>query len=264
VAVEGITNASSVTTSGPNVGHTCAPLKSGAIECWGDDEWGELGDGTTTTTTVPVRVKGIDNAVAVSAGPYNTCALLSSGAVECWGDNSHSQLGNGTNKLSTAPVEVNGITNAVSVSVGSLHACAVLSSGSVECWGANHYGELGDGTDTDRSAPVLVSGIENGSSVSAGQFHTCAVLASGGIDCWGYDSYGQLGNGPYGWNVTSSTPVEVSGIDNAVAVAAADTFNCAILSDGTVETWGAKLYGQTQGSGFWVTPTPVAVPIPSS
>jgi alpha-tubulin suppressor-like RCC1 family protein len=260
VAVAGLANAASVSTSGANIGHSCALLRSGAIECWGDNEWGELGDGAKTTSPTPVRVSGIDDAVAVSAGLYGTCAVLAGGGVECWGANFYGQLGNGTNVSSATPVAVRGITNAVSVSVGDLQACSVLSDGSVECWGANYYGELGDGTKTDRSAPVSVSGIEDAVSVSAGRFHTCAVLASGRVKCWGYGLSGRLGNGQYGWDAISPTPVEVNGITDAVAVSSGDTYTCAILSDGSVEYWGAKLYDQLTGFIFNLTPAVVVIP----
>jgi alpha-tubulin suppressor-like RCC1 family protein len=244
VAVEGISSAVSISAGGGDLSHTCAVLTSGAVECWGDNERGELGDGTTATSLVPVAVSGIANAVSVSSGLYHSCALLSSGTVECWGDNHYGQLGNGTNTASSTPVAVAGIANAVSISGGGLHTCALLTGGAIECWGSNYYGQLGDGTTTARSTPAAVSGIANAVSVSSGTFHTCAALSDGKVECWGYSLYGRLGNGQSGWTLISSTPVAANGIVNAVAASAGSDSSCAVLSDGTVKCWGGNLYDQ--------------------
>jgi alpha-tubulin suppressor-like RCC1 family protein len=87
--------------------HTCAVRSDGAAYCWGDNIFGEIGNGTTTNSTTPVPVTGITTAVAIDAGGYHTCTLLTSGAAYCWGDNREGQLGNGTTTDSTSPVAVN-------------------------------------------------------------------------------------------------------------------------------------------------------------
>ena len=168
VAVSGITNAIGVSAIGePDADdHTCALLAGGTIECWGYNDDGELGNGTTTDSTTPVQVSSITNATQVSAGGFQTCALLSGGTVECWGYNYYGELGNGTKTDSSAPVQVSGITNAIQVSAGGFHTCAVLSDHTVECWGSNAVGELGDGTKTNRSTPVKASGITTAVAVS--------------------------------------------------------------------------------------------------
>ncbi len=108
-AVSGITNATTVNSKGYT---TCARLSTGSIDCWGDDEFGQLGDGKTTEpfegSLTPVAVSGITNATAVSAGGASTCALLSGGGVDCWGDNEEGLLGNGTTTNSSTPVPVSG------------------------------------------------------------------------------------------------------------------------------------------------------------
>lgn len=262
VAVEGLPSAVSVSAGGGDLGHTCAVLLGGAVECWGDNEQGELGDGTTTTSLVPVAVSGIATAVSVSSGLYHSCALLSGGAVKCWGDNNYGQLGNGTNTASSTPVAVEGIAHAVSISGGALHTCAVLSGGAIECWGSNYHGQLGDGTTTARAAPVAVSGIANAVNVSSGTFHTCAALSDGKVKCWGYGLWGRLGNGLSSWTVFSTTPVAVIGIANAVAASAGSDSSCAVLSDGTVKCWGGNFYDQL-GNGknlFSLVPVNVITP----
>ncbi len=189
----------------------CALLSNHEIDCWGADGEGELGNGTTKETQdKPVKVKGISDAIGVSAGHEHTCALLPGGHVDCWGDDEFGQLGNGsTEPDSDVPVEVRDISDATEVSGGREFTCARLSSGHVDCWGHNSEGELGNGTTEDTDTPVEVPGITEAVSVVAGWAHTCAQLASGHVDCWGNNDRGQLGNGT---EEPSLTPVEVQGL----------------------------------------------------
>lgn len=224
-------------------GHTCARLTSGAVMCWGYNEYGQLGDGTTSGSSVPVEVSGIDSAVYVEAGDYHTCAVLESGAVMCWGRNYRGQLGNGTTTDAYYPVEVSGIDNAVSVSAGDGHTCVALENGEARCWGDNYKGKLGNGTTSyyKESLPVEVVDITHAVTVAAGKWHSCALLSSGKIMCWGAGGYGQLGHGTI---TDSSVPVFVEGIEDAVSVTAGTSQTCAELGDGSRKCWGNNWYGQ--------------------
>jgi alpha-tubulin suppressor-like RCC1 family protein len=133
VEVDGITTATAI--SGSVGWHTCAALSSGAVNCWGLNAEGQLGDGTTTDSSTPVPVTGITTAMGVSAGLRHSCAVLSNGTAKCWGDNESGQLGDGTNTESPTPVAVTGITNATTISAGGKHTCALLSDNTVDCWG---------------------------------------------------------------------------------------------------------------------------------
>lgn len=136
--------------------HTCAVLSDGIIKCWGNNDSGQLGNGTNTDSNVSVVVSGINNAVSVSAGFEHTCAVLSDGSIRCWGSNKWGKLGNGTHNDSNMPVVVNDINNAENVSTGKYHTCAILSDRSIRCWGRNLHGQLGDGTNDTSSVPVSV------------------------------------------------------------------------------------------------------------
>jgi alpha-tubulin suppressor-like RCC1 family protein len=142
--------------------HTCALLASTAgVRCWGKNDNGQLGDGTTTQRLLPTSVVGLSSSViAIDAGYYHTCAVLSTGGVQCWGKNDNGQLGDGTTMQRLVPTAVVGLSSIVAViAAGQAHTCALLAStGGVQCWGSNAYGMLGDGTTTQRLVPVYVSG----------------------------------------------------------------------------------------------------------
>jgi Regulator of chromosome condensation (RCC1) repeat len=254
--------------------HDCALLEVGTIQCWGANDYGQLGVGTAAESDVlPSTVLGITDAAGVSAGYNETCAALADGTVRCWGVNSYGQLGDGTTTDSSVPVTVLGLTDAVAACTGDGHSCARLRDGSVQCWGANSFGQLGNGTTTDSTVPVVVAGITNATTITCGDSHTCVLLNDGSIQCWGADGgggggievIGALGNptvtGDCKWDLTphipnfpypsmsvettcTPIPVQVSGINNAVTVAAGYYTTCAVLTDGSVQCWGDNLDGQ--------------------
>ena len=231
-------------------GHACALLMpGGTIKCWGHNDHGSLGDGTTTTSLTPVDVFGIENATSIALGRHTSYALMPGGKIKAWGYNHAGQLGDGTLNTRTTPVDVVGIVNATKISADSAHACALLNpGGTIKCWGWNGDGRVGDGSYTRRTTPSPVA-ITNAIDVSAGCGTTCAVLLGGGIKCWGTNSRwddgsiaGQLGDGTV--TVQRNTPVDVVGIATATSVALGYWHACALLNGGAVKCWGANDHGQ--------------------
>lgn len=255
---ETVLNDSSVRLSAGGA-HTCQVKEDGTVRCWGANNVGQLGNGSKTTepTRVPVLVDSLTSAVAVSAGGSHTCALLAGGTVRCWGEGGRGQLGNGATSSFLVPVAVSGLTTAVAVSAGSNYNCALLAGGTVRCWGAGGS-QLGIGTNlADQLTPVAVSGLSNAVAITAAGGHTCALLANGTVRCWGQNFFGELGIGTFGGN--QFTPVAVSGLSTAVAIAAGSAYTCALLANGTARCWGRNVSGRL-GDGTTVDrSTPVVV-----
>ncbi|WP_407572980.1 RCC1 domain-containing protein [Deinococcus altitudinis] len=253
-AVRGVATRSQTVSGGTY--HSLALLSNGTVRAWGSNAYGQLGDGTNTSSSTPVTVSGLNNAVGVAGGDSHSLALLADGTVRAWGSNNAGQLGDGTNTDSSAPAVVSGLSDVVSVAGGSYHSLALLADGTVRSWGSNNAGQLGDGTTHNRSTPVQVSGLSGAVSVAGGIYHSLAVSNDGTVRTWGYNGYGQLGDGT---NTQRNTPVTVSGLSNAVSVAGGGYHSLAVSNDGTVSTWGYNVYGQL-GDGTNVNrSTPVTV-----
>lgn len=240
--------------------HSCALLETGSVMCWGWNPWGALGDGSTTSSAVPVEVDGLSNVVQVDTGGTHSCAVDRVGAAFCWGRNMNGQIGDATGVDRLTPVGVNGHDGDVlSLSAGAAHTCAVSEGGAVTCWGWNFDGQLGDSTRTTRLAPVPVAGLAQGvTQASAGLWHTCARTSAGAALCWGANRSKQIGDRTAR---TRTTPTRVLGLQAGVLqVHAGGAHTCARVGGGSVRCWGDNEDGQIgDNSSFSLRPMPMFV-----
>ena len=225
--------------------HACALRSVGAIECWGGNESGQMGNGTFGHSLTPEPVLGIDDAVAVAAGSSHSCALLVTGSVQCWGFGGAGQLGTGRLEggafHSYIPVDVVGLTDVVAIAPGSLFTCALRATGTVACWGDGGRGQLGNGNLGADTSPSAVSGVRGAVAITAGSDYACALLATGTVDCWGDAGFGSLGTGSY--TADGTLPAQVVGVTNAVAISASYLHTCALLATGSIACWGSNHFG---------------------
>ena len=248
------------TTVAAGAGHSCA-VAEGGVRCWGDNDYGQLGNGSNSDSLIPVQaLPPGSGASAVAAGGSHSCAVVE-GGVQCWGAGGSGQLGNGSYDSSLTPVwAIPAGSGAITVAAGEAHSCAVVSGG-VKCWGASWSGQLGNGSDNSSSTPVqAIPAGKGATAIAAGYYHSCAVIDNG-VQCWGGGGSGQLGNGSYD---SSLIPVwAIPAGSGATAVATGDAHSCAVIGGG-VQCWGYGYHGQLGNGNTNSTPTPVwAIPADS-
>lgn len=242
LTVSGITAAVQVSVGSD---HACALLNDQTVQCWGNNDHGQLGNGSTVDANIPVAVTGLTGAIAVNAGALMSCAILADNSVRCWGANGNGQLGNGTTIDSALPVVVSGLANVSALAIGTSHVCALQTGGAVACWGSNAGRQFGNVSFVDAfsSVPVAATAVTGVQALAAGYQHTCALLSSGEVACWGLSNNAEMGRGYY-LGSPDPLPEVVPGITTAVSVAASDSSTCAVLANGTARCWGANSDGQ--------------------
>jgi alpha-tubulin suppressor-like RCC1 family protein len=225
---------------------TCI-VEKGKAKCWGENDAGQLGDGTFENRNTPVAVTVLADEISfISVGYKQTCVLTKGGDVMCWG-------GGWTGRLEGA--QAGGAYRAVAA--GGFHTCLVTSAGGAQCWGGNALAGMQNGTEGDDGAPKDVVGLTDGmEGISAGVEFSC-VIQKGAAKCWGVNDAGQLGDGTF---VGSLDPRDVVGLNSGVKFIVAAVFHaCALTAGGDVWCWGDNFSGELGDGSNQSSPVPVKV-----
>lgn len=278
VNTSGVLSGKTVKQMALNDGFVCVLASDDKVYCWGINNGGNLGNGTTTNSSLPVAVNtsGVLSGKTIKyldVGSTNVCVIASDNKAYCWGRNTNGELGNGNNTDSSVPVAVNS-SGALSgktvkqLKIGrSSYVCAIASDNKVYCWGKNNYRQLGIGNGVDSNVPVAVntSGVLAGKSIKdivAHEFHTCAVSTDGKVYCWGANAYGALGNGLTSGYSDTPSAVTASGVLAGKVVeqlVVSQRYMCAVASDDGIYCWGMGTGGQLGNGASLDSSVPVAV-----
>jgi alpha-tubulin suppressor-like RCC1 family protein/uncharacterized protein YjbI with pentapeptide repeats len=222
--------------------HSLALASDGTVWSLGDNQFGQLGDGTNTPSTTPRQVVGLDRVVAIVAGSWFSVALRDDGTVWTWGFNGNGALGNGTAADSSMPAQVSGLTGVTAIATGNNHTLAILADRTVRAWGYNGFGQLGNGSYVSNAIPVAVPLLADVIEVSGGERHSVARRADGTIWAWGQNAEGQLGTGA---GANSPVPVQIGAVTVTV------TPGTASLTFGQTQTFTAVAAGAFNQAVTW-------------
>lgn len=239
--------------------HTCARTTSNGLSCWGRNEAGELGLGTTTASYLTPTSVSLIGVRGVASRSQNTC-VLGSTDVRCWGPNALGQIGDNTQVDRRSPTIVSTLSTMVQVASGGAHSCAVMPDRTLRCWGANGQGQLGIGNfDAFRLTPVTVPGFTDVVEVQTGLTHTCALKVDGTVWCWGFNDRGQIS----GTQTASNRPQRIFDIPAAHAIGVGNYHSCAVTTDRELWCWGDGQSGQIGNGQARIERTPVKVNLPN-
>ncbi|MEE8045898.1 MAG: hypothetical protein V3T49_03575, partial [Dehalococcoidia bacterium] len=222
---------------------SCVVTSYGGVRCWGNNERGQIGDGTTGGyRDAPVTVIGLENGVTQrSVSSSHGCALTTVGGVKCWGSIRYLGIdaaidGFSSDEYSKEAQDVVGLSSGVvAISTGSGQSCAVMTRGGVKCWGFINDGQRGPGVPAQTPVDMFRLDVEI-TAISHGDLHACVLTVTGGVRCWGRNNVGQLGDGS---TTQTDWPVDVVGLDGRVVdISSGRNTTCAVGAAGWVNCWG--------------------------
>lgn len=242
---------------GCGVEHAIALKSDGTLWAWGRNQWGQLGDGTTTNRPTAIQIGSDTDWVHVSCGGFFTAALKADGTLWTWGHNAYGQMGQGNTSDYIVPTQVGADTDWGFIAAGGVQMYAIKNDGTLWSVGRNNSGQLGLGDLVNRSTLTQVGVSAAWSSINSGREHAVALQADGTLWTWGYNVFGQLGNGT---TSDTDTPGQIGALTTWVEVAGGNFFSMARRSDETLWAWGDNGLGELgTGIGSPSTDVPVLV-----
>jgi alpha-tubulin suppressor-like RCC1 family protein len=239
--------------------HACGLTVSGVPVCWGNNQFGAVGDGSVQHRPSPTAVSGNPRFVQISAGFWHTCAVTGGGEAYCWGQNQHGELGDGTQIDRRRPTRVLTDVKFRQVRAGREFTCGLSIEDTLYCWGRNLHGQLATGDFSPSLVPRPSSSTARYRSLSLGSFMGCALREEGTLDCWGEDRGGSLGQGSQqGVRIPSPSPVATSERFVSVSVGQVD-FACGLTAEGRALCWGSNWDGALGTGNRNSASRPVAV-----
>lgn len=232
-------NGMSIVSAGQ--GHTLALKWDGTLWAWGNNTYGQLGDGTNTDRTSPVQVAGLTGVIDIATGLHHSLALKADGTVWAWGNNGSGQLGDGSKTSRPLPGQVPGLANIIAVAGGNDYTIALAGNGTLWAWGDNSSGQFGDDSKRARHSPVQVPNLADVTAIAAANGFTLALKRDGTVWAWGTNSLGELGDGTITQHLT---PTRVGDLTNVVAIDSGESYSVAVKVDGTMWAWGDNQFGQ--------------------
>ncbi len=224
--------------------HTCAINPSSKLKCWGRNQFGQLGDGTTVDQSTSEFIDSANSYADVSAGDMHTCAITTLGVLKCWGRNNSSQLGDGTTVDQLTPMTVDAGTLYSQISVSGSLSCGITTAGVLKCWGQNSKGGLGDGSVINKSTPTIINAGTTYLKIATGALHTCGITTANVLKCWGLNDSGQLGDGTTA-DKTLPLVIDSGTTYSKIAVSSFVLYHtCGITTSNVLKCWGNNNYGQ--------------------
>ena len=239
--------------------HTALARSDGTLWGWGYNGNGQIGNGSTLSTSAPQTVSGLGNVLDVAAGQFHTLARKSDRTLWASGWNGAGQIGDGTAgtpRLAPVPVTAAFVNGVETMAAGTYHSVAVDGAGSVWTWGSNTDGQLGNGTNIPSFVPVKVAGLTGIIAVAAGERHTLALSSSGALFAWGDNSFGQLGDGT---TISRNTPQQIA-LNGVTRISAGARHTLVLRTDGSVWAWGDNSIGQLGDGSIASRSGPAVVP----